>query len=309
MCNYLITGGSGFIGSFIVKKLLQLSSTTKIKIYDINPTISIEDSRIEIIKGDVLDKEKLIKNTCDVNVIIHCAAICGIDTIKKNPLKTIDINFKGTENVLECSKIHNIKKTILFSTSEVYGKYCIGYNEDCKVEVNPININERSIYQISKLLGETYGYIYHKMFGLDITVIRPFNIYGPGQIGEGAIKNFVDSAIKNENIYINGSGKIIRSWCYVDDIVDCVMKAIDKCHQYNIYNVGNSNNIISIKNLAIKIIKLAKSESKIIYREALMDDILIRFPCTEKAENQLNYTPLTNLEEGLKKTITYCKNN
>ena len=283
MYNYLITGGTGFIGSCIVKKLLELSSTVNIKIYDINTNSSIQSTQVELIKGDILDLENLKKHTNNIDVLIHCAAICGIDTIKKDPLKTIEINFKGTENILKCSKFHNIAKTILFSTSEVYGKYCIGYNEDCKVEVEPINVNERSIYQISKLLGETYGYIYHKMFGLNITAIRPFNIYGPGQIGEGAIKIFIENAIKNENIYINGSGKIIRSWCYVDDIVNCVLQAINKCEKYNIYNVGNSTNIISIKDLAKKIIKLANSKSKIIYREALNDDVLMRFPFYRKS--------------------------
>tara|TARA_B100000989_G_C19531148_1_gene469973 strand:+ start:349 stop:1281 length:933 start_codon:yes stop_codon:yes gene_type:complete len=307
--TYLITGGSGFIGSCIVKKLLQISSTANIKIYDINTNNIINSTRIEIIKGDILDLENLKIHTNDIDVLIHCAAICGIDTIKKDPLKTIEINFKGTENVLKCSKFHNIDKTILFSTSEVYGKYCIGYDEDSKVEVEPININERSIYQISKLLGETYGYIYHKMFGLNITSIRPFNIYGPGQIGEGAIKIFIENAIKDENIYINGSGKIIRSWCYVDDIVSCVLKAINKCNKYNIYNVGNSSNIISIKDLAKKIIKLSNSKSKIIHRNALNDDVLMRFPSTEKAEKILDYIPLISLDEGLKKTIDYYKNN
>ena len=302
--NILITGGSGFIGSHLVNKI-QGTDKYNIIIYDIKD-YDCQLENVNFINGDILDLKKLVEHTNNIDIIIHCAAICGINKIKENPKLTLHVNYKGTENILKCAKQNNIKNLILFSTSEIYGKYCIGYDELESVRVERICDNQRSIYQISKLLDETVSWLYHNELNNNITIIRPFKIYGPGQIGDGAIKNFVINALQNKDININGDGSILRSWCYVEDIVNYVEKCLDRFDGYKIYNIGN-NDILSIKQLALKIIKLCNSESKIIYKEKMNDDVLIRFPNVSQAETDLDYSCKVSLDDGIKKTIDYFR--
>lgn len=301
MLNLFITGGSGFIGSNIIKKLID---NYNISNYDlVNNNIN---NKVNYIYGDILDKQKLLESTKKTDIIIHCAAICGINKIKKNPKLTLDTNYKGTENVLECVKKHNIKNVLLFSTSEIYGKYCIGYDELKSINIEKISDNERSIYQISKLLDETIAWLYYKELSNNITIVRPFNIYGPNQKGDGAIKNFIVNSLKNEDININGDGSILRSWCFIDDLVNYITKCIETFSGYKIYNIGN-NDIISIKQLAYKIKKQCNSSSKIKFKEKLNDDVIIRFPNVNKAEQELNYSCKVTLEEGIERTIDYFR--
>jgi dTDP-glucose 4,6-dehydratase len=310
MTKYFITGGTGFIGSNIVEKILSFNNNDTIIVYDLNINKNIiKNNRIEYRCGDILDTEYLNNSLKNIDVVIHCAAICGINSVCNNSLKTNKINFNGTENVLECCKNNNVNKIILFSTSEIYGKYCIGYTEVNEINIIPVSINKRSIYQIGKLLCETYGYLYSDSYNMNISIIRPFNIYGPRQIGDGAIKKFIINSLKNEPIIINGDGSNIRSWCYIDDLVNSVISVIDKTKNFNIYNIGNSGNIITIKSLAEQIINLTNSSSKIIYTDKLNDDVILRFPNTEKASKELNYEAKTSLIDGLIKTIDYYKKN
>lgn len=308
MVNYFITGGNGFIGSNIAKKLISLNNIVTIYDYDVSKNI-INDTRVNYIQGNILNISQLndtIK-VIDVDIVIHCAAICGINAIHNDTLMTHEVNCNGTENVLKCCSKNNINNVILFSTSEIYGKYCIGYDELNNIDIIPVNINERSIYQISKLLCETYGYLYSEKYNMNVTVLRPFNVYGPNQIGDGAVKNFIMNSLNNEPIIITGDGSNVRSWCYIDDIVNATVLSCSNFDGFKIFNIGNSENIITIKSLAEKIITLTQSSSIINYTNNLENDVIIRFPNTTNAKFHLNYVAQTSLDDGLIKTINFFK--
>jgi UDP-glucose 4-epimerase len=162
------------------------------------------------------------------DIVIHAAAIAGIDTVIKKPTKTMRVNMIGTANVLEAALKNDIKDRIIdFSTSEVFGSYAFKSKENENTVAGSAG-EARWTYAVSKLAGEHLSVAYYKEFGLPTVSIRPFNVYGPGQTGEGAMQIFIKKALRNEDIYIYGDGNQIRAWCFVDDFVDGLMQ----CNKY-----------------------------------------------------------------------------
>jgi len=311
-----ITGGAGFIGT----KLSELySSSNEIIIYDnlrrnsIKNTDLLNKSNIKLIEGDILDFIKL-KNSVkefDPDIVIHCAAIAGIDTVIKNPTLTMKVNMIGTYNILESiyEKSKKIKKFIDFSTSEVFGSYAYKVDELSTTNLAPVG-EARWTYSVSKLAGEHLAHSYYKEYGLRIVSIRPFNVYGPGQVGEGAIHNFVIRAIKDEDIYIHGDGDQIRAWCYIDDFIKGVNLCIEKDEAIgHTFNIGDPRSTVTILMLAKLIKKLANSKSRIIHVPKNYSDVELRIPSIEKAQKILGYNPEIDLEEGIIRTIKWYKEN
>lgn len=223
----LLTGGAGFIGT---KLCTLLCDNNDILIYDNLNRNSIKNTKllykdnVKLVKGDILNFNHLVSviDEFNPNIVIHLAAVAGIDTVIKNPVNTMKVNMIGTFNVLEAIKERKIEKFIDFSTSEVFGSYAYKVNEQHTTNLAPVG-EARWTYSISKLAGEHLTHSYYKEYGIPIVTVRPFNIYGDGQVGEGAIHQFVIRAIKNEKIQIHGDGDQIRSWCFIDDFVDGIM--------------------------------------------------------------------------------------
>ncbi|MBI5404444.1 MAG: NAD-dependent epimerase/dehydratase family protein [Ignavibacteriae bacterium] len=309
----LLTGGGGFIGSKLAEAL---GRDNEILVYDIFLRDSLKYKKINrknftVIDGDILDYDKL-KKACEdfrPQVAVHLAAIAGVDTVIRNPIRTMDINIVGTMNFLKALKkySHNLERVANLSTSEVLGAYSYKSSEKSGTKFAPVG-EARWTYSVSKVAGEHLAYSFYKEYGYPIVTIRPFNIYGPGQIGEGAIQIFIKNAVRNKNIEIHGDGDQIRSWCYIDDMMDGIMLSLtNKKAIGEIFNIGNPKGTVTISSLAEKIVALCKTKSKIIYVLKNYVDVELRIPTIEKAERLLGYKPKVDLNDGIVKTFAWYK--
>lgn len=306
-----ITGGAGFIANILISKLID---ENKIVVFDNFHRDTLTNSKyashknINIIEGDVLDYEKVHDRMKGADIVIHAAAIAGIDTVIKKPAQTMRVNLIGTANVLEAAKVNEIKERFIdFSTSEVFGSRAFKSNEDDDTVAGSAG-EARWSYAVSKLAGEHLAMAYYKEFGLPVVSVRPFNVYGPGQTGEGAIQIFIKRALKNEDVYIYGDGSQIRAWCYVDDFVECLLRCIeDKNAIGESFNIGNARAVTTIYGLAQSICRILNSKSKIIFKPALSADIELRIPSVEKAFNVLGFKAEVDLEEGVLKTAKWIE--
>ena len=310
-----ITGGAGFIGTSLIEKIVD---NNYIIVYDNLSRNALEKTHlhshpnVKVIKGDILDISHLKKSIPkNVNIVLHMAAIAGIDTVIKNPVKTMEVNMIGTYNVLKSLKdlnlINAIERFVIFSTSEVFGINAFRVNEESSTNLQPVG-EARWTYSVSKLAGEHLAYSYFKQYGLKAVTIRPFNVYGPKQVGEGAIHQFVIRAIKNMPLYIHGDGDQIRSWCYIDDMVEGILLTLQNEKAIGeVFNIGNPRGTITILGLAEKVIQLANSSSKIIHVPKNYVDVELRIPSIEKASKILGFKPKVDLNEGIRRTIEWYK--
>jgi len=309
----LITGGAGFIGSTIAERLIE---NNHIVIYDTLHRNSLAQSKIAkhknltMIKGDVMDAAKLKKAARGSQVIIHMASIAGVDTVMSMPVKTMEVATIGTYNALKAAvEQGQLERFIDFSTSEVFGSYAFNVKESDTTTLGTVG-EARWTYAVSKLCTEHLTLNYYKQFKLPSLAIRPFNIYGPRQVGIGAVHRFIVNALKNEEITIHNDGSQIRSWCYIDDIVDGIMLCLEKKQAVGqTFNIGNPRSTVTIYNLALEIKRLSNSRSKIVFKKKIMQDVELRVPDIEKAKKILGYKPQVDLEEGLVRTIDWYRNN
>jgi len=311
-----ISGGTGFIATHLIERLI---SNNQIIVYDNISRNSLKQSKhwthpnLKIIQGDILDFEHLKKSIPhDTDIILHMAAIAGIDTVIKSPMKTMEVNIVGTYNILKAMKeliiIEKISCFVNFSTSEVFGINAFRVDEKSSVNLQPVG-EARWTYSVSKLAGEHMVYCYHKQFGLRAVTVRPFNVYGPMQVGEGAIHHFVARAIKNEPLIIHGEGDQIRSWCYIDDMVEGIFLCLEEEKAIGeVFNIGNPKGTITILGLAEKVIQLAKSCSPIRHTPRSYVDVELRIPNIEKIKDLLGFKPKVDLNEGIKRTIEWYVN-
>jgi len=306
-----ITGGAGFIANTIISRLVEKN---RIIVYDnfhrdtLSSSLYANHPNIKIVKGDVLDLPALTEAMNGSDIVIHAAGIAGIDTVIKDPVKTMRVNMIGTANALEAAHVNNIKDRFIdFSTSEIFGSYAFKSTEADNT-VSGSAGEARWTYAVSKLAGEHLAHAYYKKYNLPTVTVRPFNVYGPGQTGEGAIQIFIKKALKNEDIIINGDGNQIRAWCYVDDFVDCIMLALtDPKAIGESFNIGNARAVTTILGLAETVFRVLKSDSKIIFKDALSADVELRIPSVEKAKNILGFKSKVDLEEGVMRTAEWMK--
>jgi nucleoside-diphosphate-sugar epimerase len=236
------------------------------------------------------------------------AAIAGVDTVLKNPVTTMEVAMDGTANALRAAvKVGKIERFIDFSTSEVFGAYAFRVREADVTSLGAVG-EARWTYAVSKLATEHLAHNYWKQFQLPTCSIRPFNIYGPNQIGEGAIHAFVTRAIKGEPITIHNNGDQIRSWCYIDDIVDGILLAMDREAAIGqSFNIGNPRSTVTIYHLAQMVVQLAKSQSEIRFVPWGFPDVELRVPDVRKAEELLGFRATVDLDDGLRRTIDWYR--
>jgi UDP-glucose 4-epimerase len=268
------------------------------------------NKNLKLIKGNILDFNILKEAMNNAEIVIHAAAIAGIVNTVQNPVRTMRVNMLGTANVLEAAKENkNLERFMDFSTSEVFGSHAFKVNEVAETVTGAVG-EARWTYAVSKLAGEHLTHAYHREYGLPTVTVRPFNIYGPGQIGEGAIQIFIRKALKNEDIYIFGDGNQIRAWCYVDDMIDGILLALT--HEKAIgesFNIGNARAVTTIYGLAQIVCRILNSKSKIVFKEALSADIELRVPDVFKAKKLIGYQAKVDLDGGIEKTADwYIKN-
>ena len=305
MKKILVTGGLGFIGSHLCERLIKLGNyvicldnefTGNIK----NVEHLLKHPNFEFIRHDIIDPIKL-----EIDEIYHLACPASPKAYQYNSIKTIKTNILGTLNMLGLAK--RTKSKFLFtSTSEIYGDPNISpQNEEYWGNVNTIGI--RSCYDEGKRLAETLTMEYNRNHNLNTRIARIFNTYGPNLSSDDGrvISNFICQALKNNDITIYGDGTQTRSFCYINDLIEGLIKLMDS--NYNLpVNIGNPNEI-TIKKIAELIVNMTRSKSKIIYLPLPKDDPTNRKPDINRAKEVLNWEPKIKLKEGLIKTINYFK--
>lgn len=308
-----ITGGAGFIGSTLASKLCE---ENKIVLFDNLNRNTIQYSgltdhpNVSLVEGDVLDYTSVKEAMSGANIVVHAAAIAGIDTVIKNPVYTMEVNMLGTSNVLKAALENKVSDRVLeFSTSEVFGSMAYRVSEDMDTVAGSAG-EARWVYAVSKLAGEHLAHAYYAQHQLPTVSIRPFNVYGPGQTGEGAIQIFIRKALNNEDIKIYGDGSQIRAWCYVDDMIDALMSALTEEKAIGeSFNIGNSRAVTTIYGLAEAVCRNLGSSSKIEFAPALSADIELRIPETQKSLDILGYQAKVDLDEGILLTAEWYKEN
>jgi nucleoside-diphosphate-sugar epimerase len=307
----LLTGGAGFIGTALTRLVVDHN---QVVVYDNGHRNSLKDSELlghpnlHVIHGDVLDAEGVRKAMQGCHLVVHLAAIAGVDTVLKMPVTTMKVSLIGTYNVLEAAMQESgIERLIDFSTSEVFGTYAYKVREGDVTTLGAVG-EARWTYAVSKLATEHLAHNYYKQYGLPCLSVRPFNIYGPGQVGEGAIHTFIRRALQDKNLEIHSEGSQIRAWCYIDDIVDGILLCLERPEAVGqAFNMGNPRSVCTIYDLARQIIRLSGSKSRLVFVDQPYTDVELRIPNIDKAKRLLGYQPKVDLEDGLLRTTEWYR--
>jgi len=307
----LVTGGAGFIASHLIDRLVDANEVT---VFDTFRRNALKGTRLEehphvrLVEGDVLDAEALTRAAAGHDVFVHAAAIAGVDTVIANAVATMQVNMLGTANALEAAvRLDNCERFVNFSTSEVFGTHTYKSDEDDFTQMGAVG-EARWTYAVSKLAGEHLCHAYHKEHGLPTVTLRPFNIYGPGQVGEGAIHVFITRALRNEELQVHGDGDQIRSWCYIDDIVDALLLCLERPEAVGqCFNVGTPRGTVTVYGLALAVVRVCGSQSPIVFVPKTYVDVELRIPNIAKARRVLGYEPQVHLEEGLRRTAAWYR--
>jgi len=308
----LVTGGAGFIGTTLARRLV-----------DENDVLAVDDlhrdalsgtdlaghPNFRFVEGDVLDLVGLTELAAGRTHIVHAAGIAGVDTVLQSPVRTMRVNVIGTYNALEAAAATSdtLERLVEFSTSEVFGQHAFNVQEGHVTAIGSVG-EARWTYAVSKLAGEHMAHAYHSELGLPCVSVRPFNIYGPGQIGGGAIRAFIEAALAGRDLEIHGDGSQIRAWCYVDDMVEALLLALE--HPAAVgesFNVGNARSAVTIYDLATRIKRLTGCPGEIRFVPLDYADVELRIPNVEKARMLLGFEAGVELDEGLERTIAWYR--
>ena len=319
MKTYLITGGAGFIGSTLAKRLLKEGN--KVIIVDnfndyYNPQLKENNvselgnnENLRIYRADIRDVDAM-RNVFDENqidAVMHLAAMAGVRPSIENPILYQDVNGIGTQNILEQAKKHNIKKLVMVSSSSVYGN-CkeVPFREDMIVDyaISP--------YAATKKANEVMAHVYHKLYDMNIIMLRFFTVYGPKQRPDLAINKFTRMMKNGDKIPMYGDGTTSRDYTYIDDIVDGIVKALDYVDSHeNVYEIVNlgSNNPISLKEMIMAISEVLGVEPQIEQLPMQPGDVNRTYADISKARELLGYEPHTSFRQGIEKFINWSNLN
>src|SRR5579859_820969 len=259
MKRILITGGAGFIGTHLAERLCDENEVVLLDNFrrDSLQAIPSLRERVKVVTADVLDPSSLNAAVEGAHIVLHLAAIAGVSSYYSESLKTLQVNVLGTVNLLEAAARNQVQQFVHFSTSEVFGPDAMFVDEDSGFRIGPVS-DRRWVYATSKLAGEQFALRSGEQHGFAATCVRPFNIYGPRQTGEGAISNFCRAALDGKPLTVYGDGSPIRAWCYVSDMVDAVeaiLKAPDVSAGQT-FNIGNPREIETTLGLARLVTRL-----------------------------------------------------
>ena len=315
----LIAGGKGFLGTYFVNVLNRINETlhAPMKIVIIDNLItskereSILSPNVTLLKQDISESFDFPD---DLDYIIHAASIASPPTYRKFPIKTVDVNYQGTRNLLEIARKKKIKSMLFLSSSEIYGDpEVVPTPESYQGKVSCTG--PRACYDESKRLAETISILYFQQYKVPVKIARPFNVYGPYlNLTDGRIiPDFMKNAIEKSEIVIHSDGSPTRSFCYVSDAIRAFFKLLFSNHDGMICNVGN-NEEISVSNVAKMIQKtIGKSISINMIKSDdpnyTTDNPQRRCPDLSLIKKSVNYTPQINFEEGLKRVYNWYKGN
>jgi UDP-glucuronate decarboxylase len=300
----LITGGAGFIGSHLCERLLaeghevicldNFFTGRRQNLFHL-----LDHPRFELLRHDVIEPILL-----EVDQIYNLACPASPVHYQFNPIKTVKTNVMGTINMLGLAKrVH--ARILQASTSEVYGDPQIHpQTEDYWGHVNPIGI--RSCYDEGKRLAETLMMDYHRQSGVDIRIARIFNTYGPRMLEDDGrvVSNFIVQALRGEALTVYGTGEQTRSFCYVDDLVEGLIRLMNKEEVHEPVNLGNPGEF-TIGELAEEVVRMCERKMEVRYCPLPQDDPKQRKPDISRAQELLNWTPKISLREGLQPTVAY----
>jgi nucleoside-diphosphate-sugar epimerase len=305
-----VTGGAGFIGSHLVAALVDQN---EIVVYDNLHRNALQFAHLEghknltFVKGDVLDFDATRKAIDGCSVVIHCAAIAGVYTVDRSAVRTMEVNMLGTHQVVNAALETKVERFVEFSTSEVYGAFIHKGKEDDFTPIGPIG-ESRWVYAASKLASEHLSYAHFREDGLPLVIVRPFNVYGPRQVGDGAIRGMTLQALRDLPITLFNDGTQIRSWCFVSDFVDGVLRCVENPAAIgHAFNIGNPQGTATNFELANLILRLTNSKSEIVFKPHPGPEVDLRVPSIEKAMSMLDFRPTVSLEAGVKQAIEWYR--
>jgi UDP-glucose 4-epimerase len=307
-----ITGGAGFIATTLARTLVdsnEIIALDNLHRDALSATDLGEHPNFELHQADVLDADAVRELAAGATHIVHCAAIAGVDTVLESPVRTMRVNLIGTYNVLEAAVAtqSTLERIIDFSTSEVFGTHAYNVKEGHVSTIGSVG-EARWTYAVSKLAGEHLAHAYHDELGIPTVTVRPFNVYGPGQIGGGAIRAFIEAALRGDNLTVRGDGAQIRAWCYVDDMVEAVRLSLEHPNAVGqSYNVGNPRSAVTIFDLAQRIKRLTGCPGEIVFAPLEYVDVELRIPNVEKAREDIGFDAKVELDDGLERTIAWYR--
>ncbi len=307
----LVTGGAGFIGSHLCDALIERGY----KVICVDNFITgsreniehlLDDEKFELVEHDItVPFSSLIPTPSSLKCIFHLASPASPVDYSAFSIETLIVNSLGTYNVLEVAR-EGGAKVLLASTSEVYGDPKVSpQSEDYWGNVNPVG--PRACYDEAKRFAEALTVAYHRRYGLDVVIVRIFNTFGPRMRGKDGrvVPNFIQQALSNKPLTVYGDGSQTRSFCYIDDLIDGLLKAMfSKGTTGEIINLGNPNEM-TILSLAEHIKEMCKSSSEMVFLPLPEDDPLQRRPDISRAERLLGWKPKISLDEGLTRTIEW----
>ena len=315
----LIAGGKGFLGTYFTNVLTKINETLSkpTKIIVLDSLITSKDKKdsvnqnIEFLEQDISKSFEISDN---IDYIIHAASIASPPTYRKFPIKTVDVNYQGTKNLLEIAKEKKVRSMLLLSSSEIYGDPEIFPTPESYVGKVSC-IGPRACYDESKRLAETISILYFQQYKIPIKIARPFNVYGPYlNLDDGRIiPDFMNNAINKSQIIIHSDGSPTRSFCYVSDAIGGFFKLLLSKHDGIICNVGNDEEV-SVKNVAEKIKNIVAKPISIKIIESddpnyTKDNPQRRCPDLSLIKKSVNYIPKIDLEEGLKRVYEWYRSN
>jgi nucleoside-diphosphate-sugar epimerase len=287
----------------------RIAASNDVRILDLGLHAASDASTLnaETVVGDVRDPDVIEEFVDGADVLIHLASIAGVQSVLSHPVDTAETTLLGTHNVLRAVASRNVRRVVIFSTSEVAGRFA--YNAAESATMSGASVDElRWIYAATKLAGEFTAAAYHAQFGVPTVCLRPFNIYGPGQLGSGAVREFCRAAVRGKQLTVRGEGAQIRAWCYIDDVVECVdLACTHDAAVGKVFNVGNPRSVVTVSELAKLVVRLAESNSAIEYVPTTEVDVELRVPDISRARALLGFEPNVDLDEGLLRSLDWYR--
>jgi UDP-glucose 4-epimerase len=311
----LITGGRGFLGSHLALRLCAMAPEGA-------EVVAVDDHtrdcfgalgvqpppNLRFVTGDVRRPHEWLDEVGSPSVVVHCAALAGVSTYYRIPASVVRVNGLGTAALLDA--LLDRDRPALFvnlSTSEVYGRDAAGVSEDDPTPVGPV-ADPRWTYAASKVFAEHLVLATAKEGAIDAVSLRPFNVYGPGQVGEGAVRIFAERALRGEPLKVTGDGAQTRAWLYVDDFVEAVLAVVATPDSWGrTFNVGDPETLVTTRDLAERIDRIAGRGAGVELIPHQGQDVMERWPRTDAIRGATGWAPQVGLDEGLRRTVAFWR--